>query len=357
MKCRIHIFIIAILASVATSFAQSLRFEQVAHDFGVLAEDGGTRQCRFRYVNSSETPVVILRATTSCGCTTTEFSRKPIPAKGEGEVVVTFDPMNQPGRFSRKIVVHTSSGSTPLTISGNVTPRKRSDRELYSIDLGGGLAIDANSHAFGYVEHGRSSRSAFEIINFADHAITLRLTATESSGLLDVRYPSELKAGERATIDFGYAPTAERGVYGTVNDVLAVEVDGLRSRLPIVINAIIVDNREKFAESEPPSVQLSENFIKFGTLKCDSRCVTRRIKIENRGLSPLCVRKVECAEGAFKAHIEGSTVVASDSSTTLVVTLDPSKASMGAVVERLRLITDDPLSPMRTIKVSAIIEK
>lgn len=353
----ILIFIIAFVASASTASAQSpLRFEETTHDFGTLTEDGGSRSHTFRYTNSAKNPIVILRTGTSCGCTTTQFSRKPIGRNQSDEIVVTFDPMNQSGRFSRKIIVYTSQGNSELTITGVVTPRKKSDDEIYTVPLLDGIAVDANSHAFGYIEHGRSSRSAFEVINRSKHDATIRIVATKASGLLDIDYPKILKAGERSRIDFGYTLPEKCDFYGSISDIVAVEINSVRARLPLVFHAIAIDNREKFAESEGPKIQLSENFIKFGTIKRGSAPIARRIAIENIGLKPLNIRRIECDNSTFEAELVGPTTIESDKASTLLVTLRASEASYGVTVGRIGIITNDPLSPMRSIKVTAIIE-
>ena len=353
----ILIFIIAIAASASATFAQSpLRFEATTHDFGTLAEDGGSRTHTFRYTNTAKNPIVVLRTGTSCGCTTTQFSRKPIGQNQSGEIEVTFDPMNQPGRFSRKIIVYTSQGNSELTITGVVTPRKKSDDEIYCVALCEGVAIDANSHAFGYIEHGGSSRSAFEIINRSTHDATIRLTPTDASGMLDIDYPKLLKAGERGAINFGYELPEGCNTYGTISDVVAVEINSVQARLPLVFHAIAIDKREKIAESEGAKIQLSENFIKFGTIKRDSTPTPRQITIENIGLKSLGIRRIECDNDVFEAKIAGPTTVESDETTTLSVAIRPSKAAIGIAVGRIRIISNDPHSPMRSIKVTAIIE-
>ena len=87
-----------------------LRFDSAAHDFGTIAEDGGVVQHAFRFRNVSSVPVVVLGTVTSCGCTTTSFSRRPVMPGDYDSIVVRFAPMNYPGRFARKVVIKTSEG-------------------------------------------------------------------------------------------------------------------------------------------------------------------------------------------------------------------------------------------------------
>ena len=360
MKRLIPIIIIAFFLSFETFAAPkeaALRFESESFDFGTLAEEGGIKNHVFLFENISDEPIVILRVSTSCGCTTAEYSQRPIGPKGRGEIKAIFNPMNQPGDFARRLSVYTSDGNiTHLTVKGSVTPRVRSAAERYTINLGGGLKIEANAHAFGYIEHGISARSTFGIYNDSDRTITISVTPIDRSGALDIRYPHTLAPHAEAEIDFGYMLDTKCTTYGTLRDVLSVEVNGETGKFPLVISAIAIDSRNKFEEYEPPKVQLSENFIKFGVLNNTSRTVSHRITISNNGLSPLRIRKIESENGLTEGVVDKSSID-SDKEATLTVTLKTEGAMPGAITDRLRIVTNDPQSPVRTIKVTAIIER
>ncbi|MBQ7856745.1 MAG: DUF1573 domain-containing protein [Alistipes sp.] len=360
MKRLIPIIISAILLSFeawASNTEGTLRFDLRTFDFGTLAEDGGTRSHTFAFTNTSSEPIVILKVNTSCGCTTAQYTRHPIGPNGRGEVTVVFDPMNQPGGFSRRLSVYTSDGGvTNLTITGSVTPRVRSISERYTIDFGQGLMVDANAHAFGYVEHGAVVRSTFGVYNNSEREVSLLLIPSQESGALDIHYPHTIAPKAEAEIDFGYMLGEKCALYGTLHDVLAVEVNGRRAHLQLIISAIAIDSRKKMADNEPPKIQLSENFIKFGALNTTSRTSVHRIKVYNAGLSTLQIRKIESERGIAEGSIDRCSI-GSDREATLSVKLHTKGLMPGAVTDRLRIVTNDPHSPVRTIRVTAIIER
>ena len=360
MKRLIPIVIITFLLSfevLATPKESALRFDSETFDFGTLAEEGGIKSHNFLFENISDEPIVILRVSTSCGCTTAEYSQRPIGPKGRGEIKAIFNPLNQPGDFARRLSVYTSDGNiTHLTVKGSVTPRVRTAAERYTIDLGGGLKAEANAHAFGYIEHGSSARSTFGIYNDSDRTISISLLPADQSGILDIRYPRTLAPHAEAEIDFGYMPGTESHLYGTLRDVVSVEVNGKSGNFPLVISAIAIDARKKMGDNEPPRIHLSENFIKFGVLNNTSRTVSHQITISNSGLSSLKIRKIESENGLAEGVVDKSSID-SDKEATLTVTLKSEGAMPGAITDRLRIITNDPQSPVRTIKVTAIIER
>ena len=72
--------------------------------------------------NEGTTPLVIANVTASCGCTTPEWTKEPIPSGQTGEVKVTFDPKNRPGNFMKTIRLYGNAmqNGFVLTIRGKV---------------------------------------------------------------------------------------------------------------------------------------------------------------------------------------------------------------------------------------------
>ena len=341
----------------AIAQSRALTFASPRHDFATIAEDGGVVSHTFIGTNTSQKPLVILKVSGGCSCTTADFSREPVRPGEQSAITVHFDPMNQPaGTLARKVVVTTSEGNAILTFTGSITPRKRELSEQYPIAIGSGVRIEANSHAFGYIEHGVPTRSSIGIVNNSTKPVTLRLTPTVESGALDIRYPTLLQPLERGTIDFGYNIDTKSNIYGSLEEVFTIEVNKTISRYQLIISGIAIDKRETSSDKEWQKIQLSENFIKFGTLKRSTKEVSRTIFVHNIGLEPLIIRKIECSNDAFKVKLSGKTTILGDGKSRLTVTLNPSSCDFGAVTGRITIVSNDPQYPTRSFKVSAIVE-
>ncbi|MBQ9138417.1 MAG: DUF1573 domain-containing protein [Alistipes sp.] len=360
MKRALPILLLLIFLPFLTLQAEEtpLIFELSRHDFGTIAEDGGKVCHTFACSNSQRKPVVILDISGGCHCTTATFQRQPILPGKSCEVEICFDPMNQPeGKFMRKIVVTTSQGRMLLTISGTITPRKKSLAEQYPMQLTPALQIESNHHAFGYVEHSKPIRSSFGIYNSSNRTISLRLVPTEQSGVLDLHYPTTLAPREQAVIDFGYSLEPTSGIYGTLSDVLSVEVDGAKSRYPLIINGIAIDERKNSTDKEWQKIQLSKNFLKFGTVKATFQTVSHTLAIRNIGLEPLIIRHIECSNDSFKVNLKGDKCIPTDSERTLEVSLIPAQCDFGAVTGSIMIVTNDPQQPVMRLRVTAIVER
>lgn len=82
-----------------------LELKTKEHDFGKFKEEAGRQQYDFVVTNTGNAPLVIQNITATCGCTTPEWTRQPIPAGGKGVITALYDPRNRPGALDRKSVV------------------------------------------------------------------------------------------------------------------------------------------------------------------------------------------------------------------------------------------------------------
>lgn len=334
-----------------------LRFESVVYDYGHISETGGSVACRFVAVNDCEEAVVISNVVTSCGCTSARYRRDAILAGDTVSIGVSFDPMNRPGRIDKSIYVYTNNGEiyTRLRIIGNVTPRERTVEEVYTFDMGGGLRLDSNFHAFSYVEHGRSIETRIGYVNNSDRRISLQLLFTRSSGALSVDYPHYIEPRATGDIVLCYSLPLSSSRYGTMEDFMTAVVDGKPSETLITTHAIAVDNFNFVDDISSPRAEFSKNIIKFGSVKCDERILEQSFTLRNGGVEPLVVRAVESGSDAVTCDLKAGTTIASGDEVVVVVRLrtrdiDPDIP----FVTRLRIITNDALKPLSQVRVNAL---
>ena len=69
------------------------------------------------------------------------------------------------------------------------------------------------------------------------------------------------------------------------------------------------------------------------------------------------IRHIESDGGYFAVSVEGSNRIEGGESRTLRVSINPSKLPFGAVVDRVRIVSNAPSQPVITLRVSAIVEK
>lgn len=110
---------------VETSRGAVITFNTNIHDYDTILQ-GSNGTSLFTFVNSGDEPLIINHVTSSCGCTTPEWSKRPIMPGQKGTVTVNYN-TDEVGVFRKTLVVHsnaTNRGKYILRIKGVVLPRK-----------------------------------------------------------------------------------------------------------------------------------------------------------------------------------------------------------------------------------------
>ncbi len=125
---RILSFIILSIITTAIAIAAGkpeIKFESTVHDFGTIKASGGTVTATYRFTNTGDAPLVIIKVTNGgCGCTTPSYPKQPIAPNATGEITIKFDPQGRRGEFNRQVKVTTNAKNkrTSLKFSGAIIP-------------------------------------------------------------------------------------------------------------------------------------------------------------------------------------------------------------------------------------------
>ena len=80
-------------------------------DYGKINE-GQKLDVSFRFKNTGNKPLIIIRVQPSCGCTAAEPPKEPIPPGGEGTIKATFNSQGKEGPNSKDIYVEANTKGT-----------------------------------------------------------------------------------------------------------------------------------------------------------------------------------------------------------------------------------------------------
>ncbi len=102
-------------------------FQSLIHDFGTIKASATPVEHEFTFTVTGNTPVAILYATPSCGCTASDFPRKPTGAGESGVITISFNPKGQKGEIDKDVRVRFKNGAgkseqLTLRIIGVVVP-------------------------------------------------------------------------------------------------------------------------------------------------------------------------------------------------------------------------------------------
>jgi hypothetical protein len=123
----LSMFFLAITAgAVAQNDTKSapLQFDSYECDFGKIEEKDGVVSHTFYFANKSDAPVTIDDVSTSCGCTTTSYSTKPIAPGEISQITINFNPARTEGKVFREIEIFTKGHKfcNRLMIQADVIP-------------------------------------------------------------------------------------------------------------------------------------------------------------------------------------------------------------------------------------------
>ncbi len=100
-----------------------MEFTETAFDFGTI-EGGVPVEHVFKFKNTGEAPLVIVNATSSCGCTVPEYPKEAIAPGESGELLVKYNASGA-NAVSKTVTVvaNTEAGKETITIKAFVNAK------------------------------------------------------------------------------------------------------------------------------------------------------------------------------------------------------------------------------------------
>lgn len=130
-KIVFYLCILIIFVACGNSKSAKIKNETtafIAHkeiDFGILTKDIA-KDTIVLVENVGNTPLYIQDVETSCGCTTSNWTKKPIASGQSGKVTITYD-SEFTGHFHKTIMIFANVNHNPmvLQIMGEVVNRSK----------------------------------------------------------------------------------------------------------------------------------------------------------------------------------------------------------------------------------------
>ncbi len=356
---KIVIFALTILMSGLMANAQqkkpNISFSETIYDFGNIQEKDGKVSYVFKFKNTGQQPLVVHDVKASCGCTSPEWTRNPIPAGGSGEVKAVFDPANRPGNFNKTITVYSNAenSNVVLRITGNVTEKPITDTELYPNEMGL-IRLESAHLAFTKMEPKQTKTEQLKIMSSSDKAVTIKFDNVPEHIKIKA-VPEVLNPGQKGIITATYDANLKND-WGFVVDNVYVMFNGERDyKNRLTISASI---EEDFAKLTPDQLakaavcEISETTWDFGTIKQGAE-VSHDFVVKNTGKSELIIRKVKASCGCTATSPQ-KTVLAPGESTKISTVFD-SKGKSGSQNKSVTVVTNDPKNTTQMLRITGTI--
>jgi hypothetical protein len=338
----------------------TMKLSETEHNFGIFKEEAGRVTYDFAVTNTGSNPLVIQNIVASCGCTTPEWTRQPIPPGGKGKITAIYDPRNRPGQFNKTLSVYTNATPevTVLVIKGEVQPREKTVEELYTFPVGGLVRFESNHLAFTNVKKTEKKIRVMKIINTSDVPVKIEFDALQPH--IDLKtVPATIKPGEKGLIEGTFDATKNPG-YGNVSNMVVVLVNGVPvENVYYYISANLVEDFSALSKEEmenAPAFKVASTNVNLGKIMGSTQHEFE-FNYTNEGNRDLIIRHIRstCGCTAIQQGNQGVGIKPGQSSSIKAVF--NSGGYKGKVTKAIYVYTNDPKNSEVVLMISADVEQ
>jgi hypothetical protein len=350
------IFGISAQSQVATTI---MKLSATEHDFGTFKEEAGRQTFDFIVTNTGTEPLVIQNVVASCGCTTPEWTKQPIPAGANGKVTAIYDPKDRPGQFNKTLSVYTNTKPevVVLTIKGEVIPHEKSVEELFTFAVGD-VRFESNHLAFTNVKKTEKKMRVMQVINPSANPVKVEFDGVPEHLTLKSN-PETLKPGQKGIIEGTYDATKNAG-WGSVSDMVKIVLNGVKQEnLYYYVSANLVEDFSSLSAKElenAPVFKVEATTVDLGKIKGSTQNEVA-FKFKNEGKSDLIIRFIRstCGCTAVQQGPQGVGIKPGESSTIKAVF--NSGSYNGKVTKAIYVYTNDPKNSESVLMLTADVEQ
>ena len=334
-----------------------IEFAKTTHDFGTIQEKDGSVTVAFEFTNTGDTPLLVTRATASCGCTTPTHPKKPLRPGEKGQIEVTYHAKGRPGPFDKSIYVYTNDPKnerTMLVITGNVIS-STGVRESYIEELGGGLRLKTLVLNFFDVYPGRANRTR-TLACYNEGTTPMRLSFRNVPSHLHIECEPEVvepKGEGRILVTY---ETDKVKDWGPKSDLFDIFVRGMETRMENNHITVMADIWEDFSNltkeqrKQAPEIEVETTSINFGR---GDQTRSQEIVIRNTGKEKLVIRKIHNEDTETFSTKLDQTQLKPGEATHLRVTFNAGKTQKRSLNQHITLISNDPSNSRVIINLKA----
>ena len=350
---KVALLFISLIFCLGINAQAKIEFEEIVHDFGTFSEEENFVNYSFKFKNVGNTPLLIVKAKATCGCTVPSYPKAPIAPGKSGVINVKYSAIGRPGAFNKSVKITTNGtpAETNLIIKGNVIPNADNENYKYYIN---GLKLKAVSYDLGNIVKGEKKELVFDTWNSSDVPLTIKINNLADYIKIEP-LPKNLSPGERGKIKVTYDSKLCND-WGKQVDEFLISAERANSRTMNKKIAITSNISEDFSKqgNKRPKAEIEKVLVNLGEISGlhPSNC---EIKISNMGNGNLIIRKVSSSSQVINAKINSDEIKPKGSS-SLSITINPTKSKSRIVNETVTIITNDSQKSEIEVQVTATLK-
>ncbi|MDR3094818.1 MAG: DUF1573 domain-containing protein [Bacteroidales bacterium] len=349
------LFLMAVLF-VCTAGAQPvIVFNKAEHDFGKVNESDGEAVHNFTFKNTGSSPLIIKNVTTTCGCTTPEWTKQPIPPGGNGLIKVSYDVKGRPGTIDKTITVLSNGkpATVGLHISGEVIGIDRAPAEAFRFKMG---SLRLSEHHLAFDRVWSYEKPTLTIVAYNPGAETVKIEFPNLPPHIKAEVsPASIGKEQKASIKLTY-DAAKKNEWGFVSDRVSLSLNGKQDgQYYLMVTANIQEDFSRWTAQQlqnAPIIAIDPTVIEAGKIK-KGETKEYKVKLTNNGKSKLLIRKAESPSQQVK--VTAPKEITAGANAELLVHYDSAEQS-GAQSKIITITTNDPQNSQITLKLKAEVE-
>lgn len=362
MRSKILALILSLFVCTPAAIVAGGNIEwiETQHSFGDILESDGKVAHRFLMVNTGDDDVVIKHVRPSCGCSATDYPRRPISPGDTAAITATFNPAGRPGDFDTffTVITNTQPDRTVLKLSGRVIANAPTVNEQYPVSVGS-LKLNAASVPFGEISENETPRATTEAYNDSD--VPLKIYTDGNPDYVGISIGSDTIAPHGLmpiTVTFDARKCNRRGLVETDFSLFAEPVSPTSSALAgikrISVMATVLDDFAGWSEKQlanAPVLHLDTDRVAFADIDTlAGKTLTRQLAISNAGNDTLRIYGIRPAEryidiGPFKSDL------GKGESTTVGITIFPDKITEDIINTYIIIYCNDPRQAIMAVRI------
>lgn len=336
-----------------------LQFQELIHDFGYVDQEGGPVSYSFQFANVGDRPIRILSVQASCGCTTPDWTREPVPPGKGGFIQASYDPKGRPGYFNKSLTVTTDADSNPviLQIKGQVSMGSELAAVSEFRSLMGSWQLKTRSLNMGKVFRADEfTVREFPLYNGGERPVTFLKVEGPSYIKAEV-IPSTLPPRAQGKIRILYNG-AQRDAYGFQSDRIDIHTDDEDMPVKsITVYATLEDHFPVMTREELQKAPVLRILgVPFDLGKIQQQKDSRHlITLRNDGKSRLTINAIQPNCSCITTTLAEKEIRPGEES-TLEILFNP-QDRLGTQQKSIMIYSNDPQNPAQRIVFNAYVEE
>ncbi len=350
---RIFTFLVVTCFCIS-SYAQKSQALLVLKDsvfnFGYIPEEKGRVQHIFLFENKGDAPLVINKISTDCGCTTTSYTQTAIPPNGEGKIIVAYNPKGRPGTFVKKIRIYSNSKNRVrrAIIKGSVTTLGGAERYSYTHQVGD-LRLSASNLYFPIATEEQEYPIRLVMQNASKKTLIVKIDLPPFIKAKRTAFSLEAGEPEELMLYPSLSSAKISKIYRKDAKIIVYTESGKKTEGTINVVLPFLRPTPKMEEGAP-RMEL-DTYVDFGYGE-KGEVYSTSLELKNVGRKSLKVYSVFSDNSAIDPTITQSTIP-SNRSGFILYTIDMNKVEKqgGKMEANLSILVNDPLAPLRKVKI------